>query len=314
MISRRTFLKLAGSALFSAIPMTAYAGLIETRYKLVTTRYEIGIPGWDDSHGRMRIAVVADIHACEPWMPLSRVSEIVEATNALKPDVTLLLGDYAAGMEHFKTADVAIADWARALGRLRAPLGVHAVLGNHDWAVGGEFCRFFLDDYAGVPVMENKAVRLSTPNGGHFWLAGLGDQIGINDYGRPGRDNLPGTLAQVTTDDPVIMMAHEPDIFPFMPARVGLTISGHTHGGQVSLPGIGPLIVPSRFGTRYAYGHVVERGRQLLVSGGLGCSRLPIRFGRPPELVLLDIVPGKSIQGPVIGLSETAQVEDHTLA
>jgi predicted MPP superfamily phosphohydrolase len=86
----------------------------------------------------------------------------------------------------------------------------------------------------------------------------------------------------------VILMAHEPDIFVRVPDRVALTLCGHTHGGQVRLMGWSP-VVPSAFGNRYAYGHVVEEGRHLVVSGGLGCSILPVRFGVPPEIVVVEL-------------------------
>jgi hypothetical protein len=101
-------------------------------------------------------------------------------------------------------------------------------------------------------------------------------------------DDLPGTLAQVTDDAPVILLAHEPDIFPDVPARVAVTLSGHTHGGQIRL---GPWVpvVPSRFGARYAWGHIVEGGRDLVVSGGLGCSVVPVRFGMPPEITVVEL-------------------------
>jgi predicted MPP superfamily phosphohydrolase len=131
-------------------------------------------------------------------------------------------------------------------------------------------------------------------NGVPFWLAGLGDQLAFIRR-RPGRkpilegiDDVPRTLRAVTDDAPVILMAHEPDIFPEVPDRVALTISGHTHGGQVRLFGYAP-VVPSRFDNRYAYGHIVEEGRNLIVSGGLGCSVAPIRFGMPPEIVLIEL-------------------------
>ena len=101
--------------------------------------------------------------------------------------------------------------------------------------------------------------------------------------------DLPAALAPLALDDaPAILLAHEPDIFPHVPARVGLTLSGHTHGGQIRILGYSP-IVPSRYGRRYAYGLVEEEGRRLVVSGGLGCSRYPVRFGVPPEIVLLDL-------------------------
>ena len=103
-----------------------------------------------------------------------------------------------------------------------------------------------------------------------------------------GLDDLDGTLAQVSDDAPVVLLAHEPDIFPRVPRRVSLTLSGHTHGGQVRFFGYAP-VVPSRYGNRYAYGHVVEDGRNIIVSGGLGCSIMPVRFGVPPEIVVVDL-------------------------
>jgi uncharacterized protein len=99
---------------------------------------------------------------------------------------------------------------------------------------------------------------------------------------------LPAMLAPITDDAPVILMAHEPDIFPKVPARVSLTLSGHTHGGQVRVMGYSP-VVPSRYGNRYAYGHIREDNRDLIVSGGLGCSMIPVRLGVPPEILLIEL-------------------------
>jgi uncharacterized protein len=123
--------------------------------------------------------------------------------------------------------------------------------------------------------------------GRRFWFAGLGDQLAHRlGHGRfRGIDDLRGTLAQVGTDDPVVLLAHEPDIFPRVPPRVALTLCGHTHGGQIRLPLIWPAFVPSKYGASYAYGHVIEDGRHLIVSGGLGTSVIPARLGVPPEIV-----------------------------
>jgi predicted MPP superfamily phosphohydrolase len=100
--------------------------------------------------------------------------------------------------------------------------------------------------------------------------------------------DLPATLAQVTDDAPAILLAHEPDVFAQGIGRVALTLSGHTHGGQVRFGPWAP-VVPSQFGNRYAYGPVREGGRDLVVSGGLGCSGLPVRFGVPPEITVVDL-------------------------
>jgi predicted MPP superfamily phosphohydrolase len=236
-------------------------------------------------------------------MDLARIERIVADTNRLQPDVTLLLGDYMAH-HRFVQRPIPTADWARVLSGLKAPLGVHAILGNHDWwddpeaqvrRKGPVRARRALEA-AGIPVYENDARRMMK-DGQVFWLAGLGDQLAFQ-RGRRGRklkpaitrgvDDLPKTMSYIRDDAPVILMIHEPDAFPNVSARVALTLAGHTHGGQVSVAGYAPL-VPSRFGQRFAYGHVVEQGRDMIVSGGLGCSGLPIRFGVPPEIVLVEL-------------------------
>jgi predicted MPP superfamily phosphohydrolase len=209
----------------------------------------------------------------------------------------VLLGDLNAS-HRFMTERVPPWRSAAILARLRPPLGVHSVLGNHDWwddpiasrpgrRQRPETERALLA--AGIPVLENRAVRLRH-EGRNFWLAGLGSMSAFSGMlGRwRGIDDLPATLTALKDDAPAILLAHEPDIFPRVPARIALTLSGHTHGGQVRLPGL-PLRVPSNFGDRYAYGHIVEGGRHLIVSAGLGTSAYPVRFGAPPEIVLVEL-------------------------
>lgn len=277
-------------------------------WRLNVSRYRLVPKGWPQGF-KLRLAVVADIHACNPWMSADRIRQIVARTNALGADAVLLLGDYVVGHRLGRmSTPVKGEEWAGALAALKAPNGVHAVLGNHDWweneslqrtRQGAVPARLALEA-AGIPVYENDAVRLEK-NGQPFWLAGLGDQWAFwptdDEYpafvkggklGYTGVHDLPQTLAQVTDDAPVILMAHEPDIFPEVSERVALTVSGHTHGGQLRLAGFAP-IVPSRYGRRYVYGHIVEDGRNLIVSGGLGCSGLPLRFGSPPEIVVIDL-------------------------
>lgn len=237
-------------------------------------------------------------------MGVDRIRDIVETTNALQPDCILLLGDYVAGYGLSRYAQpIPHTDWARALGRLTAPLGVHAVLGNHDWWDDVEAQRRgsgptragLALQQVGIALYENDSVRLQK-NGKSFWLAGLGDQWALTSRTRAhigakrylGVDNLGDTLGKVSDDAPVILMIHEPDIFASVPNRVSLTLAGHTHGGQVRVLGYAP-IVPSRFGQRYLYGHIVENGRHLVVSAGLGCSGFPVRLGSPPEIVMIEV-------------------------
>lgn len=291
MLSRRTFLKTIGLGALGFVGLTSYAFAIEPRFRLVVTRYRLTLPGWPAGQRPVRMAVIADIHACDPWMPVSRINEIVAVANSLDPDVALLLGDYVPGLRRFRTSIVPPAEWGRALADLSAPLGTYGVIGNHDWwhDINGVRHAFAANN---LPLMENDVVRLEPKNAPAFWLVGLGDQL-AHPLGRGrfrGVDDLPGALAKIPDDGaPIVLMAHEPDIFPQVPERVALTISGHTHGGQVDLPLIGRLVVPSAYGQRYAYGHVVENNRHLVVSGGLGCSVLPVRLGVPPEIVLIEI-------------------------
>jgi uncharacterized protein len=298
MLTRRGFLKSIGLAALGTISLGGYAFGVEP-LRLRVQRYQLSPPGWPQALS-LKIAALADIHACEPWMPIERIEHIVETTNALSPDIVVLLGDYAAATR-WVTGLVNAKDWATALAGLRAPLGVHAILGNHDWwddrtaqsrGAGPVIGRTALER-AGIRVYENDVTRL-TKDGAAFWLAGLGDQLALlpgKHWGRNrfrGVDDLDATLSQVTDAAPIVLLAHEPDIFPRVPPRVALTLSGHTHGGQVRLLGYSP-IVPSRYGNRYAYGHVQEKDCNLIVSGGLGFSIAPVRFGVPPEIVLVEM-------------------------
>jgi uncharacterized protein len=289
MFSRRTFLRTVGLGAASSLGLSTYAFAVEPRFRLVVTPYRLMPAGWPRDGRSLRIAAIADIHACEPWMPLSRIEQIVDTANALKPDIFVLLGDYQRGP--YPSGEVPSREWGGALGRLRAPLGVHAVLGNHDWWTDPDAVRGALADND-IPVMENDTVLLPRDDGPPFWLAGLGDQLAhrIGHRTFRGVDDLPGTLGRIPDDgNPVVLMAHEPDIFPEVPARVALTLSGHTHGGQVAVPYFGRPVVPSAHGQRLAYGHIDEGERHLVVSGGLGTSMLPVRFGVPPEIVLIEI-------------------------
>lgn len=306
MISRRDLLKLTGLAGVGSTAVSGYA-VAEAFHERVTA-YNLTPPNWTPGL-QLRLAVLADLHVCEPWMSLERLDHIVEQTNALGADAVLMLGDFVAGRTLARYSErVSHKAWAQALAKLKAPLGVHAILGNHDWWESREVqerrsgptpAGTALGD-AGIPIYENKAVRLQK-DGRAFWLAGLGDQWAFHPRvderdemvpdGRTkyvGVDDLPATLAQITDCSPVILMVHEPDIFPRVPPNVSLTLAGHTHGGQVRVFGYAP-IVPSVYGSRYAYGHKVESGRNLIVSGGLGCSSLPVRFGSPPEIVMVTL-------------------------
>ncbi|GAC1330204.1 MAG: metallophosphoesterase [Beijerinckiaceae bacterium] len=307
MLNRRHFIQGVGGLALGTTALGSYAFGVEPELMLGVTRYNVAPAAWP-ADLRLKIAIIADIHACEPWMSAARVREIAEVANALNPDLTVLLGDFSGGHK-FVTGPVMPEQWAEALSVLKAPLGCYAVLGNHDWwhgplpgmkADGAEGVRRGLRQ-ANIRLLENDAVRL-TFDGKPFWLLGLADQMAWWNFrsgSRKGADDLGGTLRQVKDDAPAILLAHEPFIFPRVPDRVALTLCGHTHGGQVNLPFAGPILAEGRFAPNLIYGHSVEGSRHIVISAGLGTSIVPVRFLRPPEVVEVTVSgPASSIATP----------------
>jgi predicted MPP superfamily phosphohydrolase len=237
------------------------------------------VPAWHAEHGDMKIALLTDLHVGAPHVGPDKLRRVVALVNEEKPDLILILGDLV--IQDVVGGDfVAPERIADELKNLRATHGVVAVLGNHDWWLDGNRVGAALRA-AGVTVLENQALRRER-GGRAFWIAGVADL-----WTR--EPDMAGTLRQVESDDPVLLITHNPDIFPDVPSRVSLTIAGHTHGGQVNFPFVGRLVVPSQFGQRYALGHIVEGGRHLFVSGGVGTSIIPVRFRVPPEVVMLTL-------------------------
>jgi predicted MPP superfamily phosphohydrolase len=239
---------------------------------------DLALPGWPPALDGLRVALVSDLHAGAPHVREARIERLVAALGARRPDLVLLLGDYVDPTVALGTR-VAPGAVAARLGALRAPLGVVAVLGNHDWADDGPGMRAALRA-AGITVLENDAV----PAGDRLWVAGV-------EEARFGRPDVGRALRDVPDGAPVILLSHDPDVFPAVPARVALTVSGHLHGGQVGVPVVRRPFLPSRFGERYARGHVTEGGRHLFVTTGIGTTGLPVRLLAPPEAVVLALSP-----------------------
>lgn len=247
--------------------------------RLVVKHVDLALPRWKNTHDGLRVALLADLHVGSPHWGLDALRGLVDRTNDERPDLVLLAGDYVIDGVPLgtRTAPEPIAE---ELGRLRAPLGVVAVLGNHDWWNDGERMRRALTE-RGIVVLENEA-RQFVHEGSTFSVVGLADPWT--------RDcQLREALQHVAPGEPVLVLVHGPDVFAEVEARVSLTVAGHTHGGQVRLPFLGRPIVPSSYGQRFAAGHVVEEGRHLFVTTGVGTSVLPVRFGVPPELVVLTL-------------------------
>jgi predicted MPP superfamily phosphohydrolase len=228
----------------------------------------------------LRVALVSDLHVGSPYHGLSRLPSTVDRINATQPDIICIAGDFVTlgvvGGTFTPPESI-----AHELARLRAPGGVFAVLGNHDEIFNGPRVRDALVA-AGIQVLEDTAVAVSTPSG-TVWVAG------VTDFWTGPHDIRRALRAVTDSIAPVLLLTHNPDLFPRIPPRVTLTLAGHTHGGQVRLPLIGSPIVPSAYWQRYARGHVVEQGRHLFVSTGIGTSDLPIRLGVPPTIFVLTL-------------------------
>jgi uncharacterized protein len=288
MITRRRFLVLGAAATGAATLGAANAIAVEPRFSLVVKEWDVAHPGWPAGAAPLRIGVLTDIHAVEPWMSARRIADIAARMNALKPDMVVLLGDYVNALRpRYYSKLVPVADWVSALSGLRAPLGVFAVLGNHDWSSGEVPVIRRAFHKAGIALLENAAVKI--PRGGsHFWVAGLNDQL---NWTSRGIGDMAATLARVKDRAPVVLLAHEPDVISYVPPRVTLTLAGHTHGGQVYIPFIGRpslSVIGARY-AKYPYGHIVENGRHLIVSSGLGVSGYPVRFLVPPEIAIVTL-------------------------
>jgi len=247
--------------------------------RLVVNRQELRVPRWPAALSGLRVALLSDLHVGSPHWDLARLRELVQRTNAEHPDLILLAGDYEINGVWFGS-HVYIEPIAAELGKLRAPLGVIAVLGNHDWWNDAPRARRALEQN-GVRVLDDET-RAIDARGTRFCVLGLRDEYYRSRTAVQELDSAPLGV-------PLIVLVHEPDVFAELDQRALLTLAGHTHGGQVDIPLLGRRVVPSRFGARYAAGEVVEDGRMLFVTTGVGTSIMPVRFRVPPEIALLTL-------------------------
>jgi uncharacterized protein len=229
----------------------------------------------------LRIAVIADLHAGAPFIDAAKIDRVVAMTNAARPDLILLVGDYVI-QEVIGGHHMPIEEIAAHLKPLHAPLGVYAVIGNHDrWEDATHITAVIRA--AGIPVLENASIRIPLLHG-PLILVGVGDH-------RSDSTNAARAMKGVAADAQALCFTHSPDAFPELPKSCALTIAGHTHGGQVWLPLLGRPAVPheSLYGQRYAIGTIRENGKTLFVSPGIGTSGLAVRFMVPPEISFLTI-------------------------
>lgn len=282
----KSFLRIFLLLILISVLVLFYPVFVEPNL-LVVKHTKLYIPNWNSSFNGFKVAVLSDFHLNKWGINLKKLEKIVEKTNKENPDVILLLGDldgYLIEKEKFDKKQI-----SQILSGFSSPNGVFSVLGNHDYSFGT--VKSILKN-AGIIVLENNRYELNI-NDETFVIYGLKDFWHYNiDVNKIIKKNDNG--------HPILLLSHNPDIFPQVPSFVSLTLSGHIHGGQIYVPFFGGIFTPSVWGQRYNKGYIVENNKHIYVTSGLGFS-LPIRLGNPPEIVILELFsqdsfPEKKIQ------------------
>jgi predicted MPP superfamily phosphohydrolase len=277
--SRRNFL--LGSAAGLATATLAVYAEGHARHELEVTETALKLRGLGSAWQGVRIVQVSDIHLeeyTEPWF----LQRVVERVNQLAPDIVVLTGDFISRGPVRAVAFRAMPVCAEVLGGLRCRER-YAILGNHDTVIGAKFVTDQLALHH-IPMLVDAHVALER-GGDRLWICGVND---------PGTTHPSLTRAvPEKPDGPVILLAHEPDyvdevlLHPRAPA-IDVMLSGHTHGGQVRLPWVGPLILPP-MGQKYVEGLFRFGHLQLYVNRGVGATGVPFRFDCPPEITVFTL-------------------------
>jgi uncharacterized protein len=238
------------------------------------------IDGWPRWSRPLRVVFISDLHTGSHTDDVERLKLIVDDAARVSPDLVLFGGDYV-NMQPFGGGRVPPQITAAILARLYAPLGCYAVLGNHDYIYGADDVADALKHH-GMTVLENarRAIKFEDQ---WIQIAGIPDAHVV----RPESHSILGRLSRA---EPTIVLSHDPVWFRHLPPGPHLMLAGHTHGGQIRFPVIGPITNASKAPLRWSYGLVEEDGRLLYVTSGIGTSGVPIRWGIPPELVVLDLI------------------------
>ena len=248
--------------------LAGYSYFIEPN-KLEVTNYTIQ----DKELSGVKIVFASDFHI-KPYGQ-KRLEKIVEIINKQNPDVVVSAGDFVCG--HTEHSTMHPQKIAEGLAKVKSKYGFYTTLGNHD----GWYDRWYIKELLekqNIKVLNNKNEKLQI-NGKEIFIAGVEDMM-------TAFPNMEDALKGTKT--PTILLTHTPDVFPDIPRNVNLTLAGHTHGGQVRLPIIGPIFTASNYGNKYAIGFIEENSKKLITTRGIGVSILPFRFNCPPEIVVIE--------------------------
>jgi predicted MPP superfamily phosphohydrolase len=276
-LTRRGFLSLAlkGGAGFVA----GYGfAQVNNPYGCRIRRASVTLAGLPAAFQGYRVALMSDFHHSS-WIPVETIRSAVQLANSLQPDLIALTGDFVHNGRRW------VGPCAQELGKLQAADGVVAVLGNHDHAdKAAPLMRVALRKYS-IADLTNCGIGIRR-YGEELWVGGVGDLWRE-------RQKIRSAMAGAMIRQSSILLSHNPDYAEeLLDERVGLMLSGHTHGGQCVLPIIGAPILPSKYGQKYRSGLCQGPTTQVFVTTGVGSSFPPVRFNCPPEVALLTLQKG----------------------
>lgn len=242
--------------------------------RLIVRELNLNIPNWDKSLNGMKVVLVGDLHVGTRNVPLKRVERIVNLVNKQNPDIILLLGDLDS--KAIVYSKIPCSEVSKQLANLHSNYGTYAIRGNHDYFPSGIISPIYKN--ANIPLLENESA--------YFIFNDKKVRVcGIEDIWHE-RVHPETVLGEVK--EPTIFLSHNPDIFPQVPSKVALTVSGHNHGGEIYFPLLGAPFVPSAYGQKYVKGYVVENDKHLFVTSGIACLS-HFRLFNPPEIVVLKL-------------------------
>ena len=275
-ISRRQFLKVGGVVVGGSVAIATgslYAN--DQTEQLVVERVQIPIKNLKPALEGLRIVQLGDLHLY-PFTDIGQVRRAIETANTLAPDLIVLMGDYVTRQAE------AVFELVPLLSTLNAKYGVFTIIGNHDIWTNVDVVRAGLIE-AGLSILRNDGLTFSIGRE-RLYLAGVDD-------GWSGQPDLAAALAKLPADVTAILLAHEPDLADQFSrdGRISLQLSGHTHGGQIRLPGIGAVILPY-LGRKYDLGLYQINGMWLYTNRGIGNVTEPVRFNCSPEVTEITLV------------------------
>lgn len=283
-VTRRKFLKTSLIALGgAAVPVAGYSQFIEA-HRLTTTHLDLRIKNLPEVFDGFRIAQLSDFHY-GTYTGTREISAAVAVANALHPDLIVLTGDFITAPDRIRVpathrSFTYAALCAQVLSGLKAPEGVFACLGNHDALWHRTYITEVLTGFH-VRVLTNDN-QVIERDGKRIWLAGLDDAVfGSVDFSR--------ALAGIPDGEPVVLIAHEPDIADEAASNpIAVQLSGHSHGGQIRLPLVGAPYLP-RLAQKYPFAYYRIGNMHLYTNRGIGTILLPYRFNAPPEVTLVTL-------------------------